>query len=400
MKSTLGERGSQRAKALLACGILAIAPMTALAQERQPCIGFSGPLTGPAAFGGEAIQMGAQTAIEEINAKGGVLGKKLSLKIYNDEGAPPKGVDNVRRIALSDNCVAMLGGYHSGVALAMREPIKQTGILYIGTIAAGTTIIEHESGDNQSMFRVSAKDKWVAQTLVDVAAKRSKTGKIALFYENTGWGNGAAPDMKKAMLAKGLTPVAVETFNWGDQDMTPQLIRARDAGADSIVMFALDREGNQILRGMDKLNYKPLIVSAWGLAGNLGQLAGPMANGVLVLQTYSWMGTLDSRGTEVYNRIAEKYKLKSPADLKMGSGTANAYDAVHIIAKAIEKAGSYDLLKVREAMYSVKYDGLTAKYDPAFEKNQERHDAMLPRYYKITAWHSGALLPIEQTPYK
>ena len=400
MKVTLGERGSQHAKALLACGILAIAPLAGLAQERQPCIGFSGPLTGPAAFGGEAIQMGAATAIEEINAKGGVLGKKLSLKVYNDEGAPPKGVDNVRRIALSDNCVAMLGGYHSGVALAMREPIKQTGILYVGTTAAGTTIIEHESGDNQSMFRVSAKDKWVAQTLVEVAAKRSKTGKIAIFHENTGWGNGAAPDIKKAMQAKGLTPVAVETFNWGDQDMTPQLIRARDAGADAIVMFALDREGNQILRGMDKLNYKPQIAAAWGLAGNLGQLAGPMANGVMVLQTYSWMGELDPRGADVYKKISAKYKLKTPADLKMGSGTANAYDAVHIIAKAIEKAGSYDWVKVREAMYSVRYDGLVAKYDPAFEKNQERHDAVLPKYYKITAWHNGVLLPVEQTPYK
>ncbi|MGN5478484.1 hypothetical protein ACTMU2_20105 [Cupriavidus basilensis] len=103
--------------------------------------------------------------------------------------------------------------------------------------------------------------------------------------------------------------------------MTAQLIRARDAGADAIVMFALDREGNQILRGMDKLKYKPVIASAWGLAGNLGELAGPLANGVLVFQTFSWMGKQDPKTAVVYQKIAEKYKLKSPADLKMGSGT-------------------------------------------------------------------------------
>lgn len=400
MKQTNEKNGSRLVASILAgCAIIAL-PLAAGAQERQACIGFSGPLTGPAAFGGEAIRMGAEVALDEINAKGGVLGKKLTLKMYDDAGAPPKGVDNVRRIALSDNCVAMLGGYHSGVALAMREPIKQIGIPYVGTIAAGTNIIEHENGNNQSMFRVSAKDKWVAATLVDVAEKRSKSKKIAIFYENTGWGNGALPDIKKAMAAKGLTPVAVETFNWGDQDITPQLIRARDAGADTMVLFALDREGNQLLRSMDKLNYKPQIVGAWGIGGNLGELAGPMANGVLVLQTYSWMGKLDARGANVYQKIAAKFNLKGPQELKMGSGTANAYDAVHIIAKAIEKAGSYDWAKVRDAFYSVQYDGLVAKYEPAFEKTAERHDAVLPKYYKITAWHNGTQLPVDQTPYK
>lgn len=374
---------------------------SAFAQERQPCIGFSGPLTGPAAFGGEAIRMGAETAIDEINAKGGVLGKKLVLKMYDDAGQPPKGVDNVRRIAMSDNCVAMLGGYHSGVQLAMRDPISQIGIPYIGTGAAGTAIIEHENGKNEWMFRVSAKDRWVAQFLVEQAVTRSKNRKIAFLYENTGWGNGGLPDVKAAMKAKGLDLVATETFNWGDQDMTPQLLRIRDAGADTVILWALDREGNQLLRGMDKLNYRPgTIVGAWGIAGNLGDLAGPLANGVMVMQTYSWMGKLEPRAEALWRKMQAKYGLKSTQDLKMGSFTANAYDAVHVVAQAIEKAGTYDRAKVRDALFKVKFDGLVGRYDPAFERNQERHDAILPKYYKLTAWHDGKLLPLEQTPYK
>lgn len=375
--------------------------VTAHAQKANPCIGASGPLTGAAAFGGEAIRMGAEIAIDEINARGGVLGQKLALKLYDDGGQPPKGVDNVRRVALSDNCVAMLGGYHSGVQLAMRESVAQVGIPYVGTTAAGTGIIEHENGQNKWMFRVSAKDRWVAQFLVDQATSRSKNKKVALLYENTGWGNGGVPDVEAAMKAKGLTLAAKETFNWNDVDMTPQLIRVRDAGADTVIFWALDREGNQLLRGMDKIGWRPgTMVAAWGLAGNLGEIAGKLANGVLVFQTYTFMGKLDAKGGDIWKKVQAKYGLKVPEEIRMGSAVANSYDAVYIIAQAIEKAGGFDRDKVREAMYQVRHVGLVAKYEPAFEKTQERHDAILPRYYKLTAWHDGKLLPLAETPYK
>ena len=85
----------------------------------------------------------------------------------------------------------------------------------------------------------------------------------------------------------------------------------------------------------------------------------------------------------------------------MGSGTANAYDAVYVIAKAIEIAGSFDSKKVREALYKVKHEGLVANFDPAFDAaDPERQDAILPKYYKLTVWSDGKLLPIGQTPYK
>ncbi|NBT34732.1 MAG: ABC transporter substrate-binding protein [Betaproteobacteria bacterium] len=379
----------------------ALVALSVQAQKINPCIGASGPLTGAAAFGGESIRMGAEIAIDEINAKGGVLGQKLTFKIYDDGGQPPKGVDNVRRVALADNCIAMLGGYHSGVQLAMRDPVGQAGIPYVGTTAAGTGIIEHENGQNKWMFRVSAKDKWVAQFLVEQALSRSKNKKVALLYENTGWGNGGVPDVEAAMKAKGLALAAKETFNWNDVDMTPQLLRVRDAGVDTVIFWALDREGNQLLRGMDKIGWRPgNMVAAWGLAGNLGEIAGKLSNGVLVFQTYTWMGKLEPRADAIWKKIQAKYGLKNPEEIRMGSAVANSYDAVYIIAQAIEKAGSFDRAKVRDAMYQVRHDGLVAKYEPAFEKNQERHDAILPRYYKLTAWHDGKLLPLSETPYK
>lgn len=383
---------------LAAIGFAIVLAGPAFAQQ-EPCIGNSGPLTGPAAFGGAAVKFGAEVAIDEINEKGGVLGKKLRFVQYDDAGAPPRGVDNTRRIALADKCIAILGGYHSTVGLAQVDPINEIGIPYIGTIAANTKIIENGKAPN-AMFRVSAKDKWVAQFLVAEALKASKNGKIAFIYENTGWGNGALPDIKAAIQAKGKELSAAETFNWNDQDMTAQVIRIRDSGADTLLIWGLDREGNQIMRSLDKVGYKPTMISAWGLAGNLGELAGPLANGVRVMQTFSWMGDMDDKTKVIWGKIQKKYGLKDPSELKMGSGTANAYDAVHILAKAIEKAGSYDWKKVRDALYEVEHTGLVATYKPAFDKsNPERQDAILPQFYRLTAWQDGKLLPIAQTPY-
>ena len=367
--------------------------------EQQPCIGNSVALTGPAAFGGAAVKYGAEIAIDEINEAGGVLGKKLKLVQYDDAGAPPRGVDNVRRIALSDKCIAILGGYHSTVGLAQAGPVNEIGIPWIGTTGAGTKITENGASPNY-MFRVSAKDKWVAKFLAGEALKVSKSAKVAIMYENTGWGNGALPDFKAAMEAKKIELAAAETFNWNDQDMTAQAIRIRDSGADVVVTFALDREGNQILRSFDKIGYKPTIVGAWGIAGNLGELAGPLANGVRVMQTFTWMGEMDARTKTVWEKIKKKFDLKDPSELKMGSATANSYDAVYILAKAIEKAGSYDWKKVHDALYTVRYEGLVAKYDPAFDaSNPERQDAILPEYYKLTVWSDGKLLPMAQTIY-
>src|SRR5262249_22135379 len=131
---------------------------------------------------------------------------------------------------------------------------------------------------------------------------------------------------------------------------------------------------------------------------NLGELAGKLADGVRVMQTYSFMGELDPRGKVLWEKIQAKYGLKDPSEIKMGSGTANAYDAVYVIAKAIEKAGVFDWAKVREALYKVEYQGLVADYKPAFDaSNPERQDAILPKYYKLTVWTNGKLLPVSQT---
>jgi branched-chain amino acid transport system substrate-binding protein len=308
-------------------------------------------------------------------------------------------VDNTRRLALQDDCIVILGGSHSTVALAQVVPIHEIKVPYVGVIAASTAIVEN-GRDPNLMFRVSAKDRWVARFLVAEALKRAPQKRVGVLFENTGWGKGAVPDIQAALKENGLKEVGAESFNWEDTDMTAQLIRLRDAGAEVVILWGLDREVNQLLRSMQKIGWNPPKVGAWGMAGNLGELAGELANCTLVMQTYTWMGKLDPKAEALYAKMQKKYGIKNQEEVRMGSGVANAYDAVYIIAKAIEIAGSFDRAKVSEALYKVRHDGLVASYAPAFERSAERHDALLPTSYRLTAWYKGKLLPVSETPCK
>lgn len=377
--------------AFVSCGIVA-----APAHSAAPCIGASLPITGPTAWAAESIRMGGEIAIAEINEAGGVLGQQLRFVQYDDGGQPPRGVDNARRIAEADNCIAMFGGWHSGVALAVVEPVHDSGIPYIAVISAGTKITEN-GRDPNFMFRVSMFDRWQALALVRMSKGITESGKIGVMYEDTGWGQGAVPDLQASASAEGIELAGMESFKWEDRDMTAQLMRLRSAGADTIILYSRDLEANQILRSMQRINYQPTIVSAWGNTGTLGELAGNLADGMIVLQTFSWAGGLEDKQQAVLDKIMSNYGLSSSAEIRHGSGAANTYDAVYILAEAIRIAGEFDRTKVREALYEVSHEGIVQNYAPAF--TPDRHNAILPENYRWTAWHEGKILPIEQTPY-
>src|SRR3984957_162312 len=141
-------------KWLALCGLFAVAVEPALAQPAEPCIGASWEITGPLANTGAMLRVAVETAIDEINSAGGVLGKPIRLVVYDDVGEPARAVDNGRRIGERDNCVIMMGGGRTPNAIALREPLAEMRLPWIGTISAGTKVIEHEDGQNEWMFRV------------------------------------------------------------------------------------------------------------------------------------------------------------------------------------------------------------------------------------------------------
>src|SRR4030081_1272676 len=222
---------------------------TALGQSKETVkIGLSAALSGGSAASGEAIKRGLQIAIDEINAKGGVLGgRKLELVVRDDEGNPQKGVTIARELVEREKVVAVFGGLHTTVALAQVPVWHELRTPYMGAWAAGTNITRNGQAPNY-VFRVSANDDYVDRFLSRYAMETMKKSKPGLLLENTPWGRSNETGLTKWFGEKGIKAVGVERFNWGDPDMSPQLLRLKNAGAHHIVLVANAPEGAQVLR--------------------------------------------------------------------------------------------------------------------------------------------------------
>jgi len=379
---------------LLSVALAAAGP--ALAQSKEPVkIGLSAAVSGGSAASGEAIKRGLQIAIDEINAKGGVLGgRKLELVVRDDEGNPQKGVTIARELVEREKVVAVFGGLHTTVALAQVPVWHELKTPYMGAWAAGTNITRNGQSPNY-VFRVSANDDYVDRFLSRYAMETMKKSKPGLLLENTPWGQSNETGLTKWFGEKGVKAVGVERFNWGDPDMSPQLLRLKSAGADHIVLVANAPEGAQVLRSKAKLGWDTAMISHWGISGGrFAELTGELSDGVVFVQTYSFFGAQHARGAGVLKALKERYGVNGPEDVTAPVGTADAYDALHLVALAIEQAGATDGSKVREALESLKseYKGLIKSYRRPF--SPEQHDALTDEDYVMVVWKGGKIVPV------
>ena len=384
------------ASALLTVCLLALFAAGATAQSKEPVkIGLTAAVTGGSAASGEAIKRGLEIAIAEVNAKGGVLnGRPLQLIVRDDEGQPAKGVTIARELVEREKVAAVFGGLHTPVALAQVAVWHELRTPYMGAWAAGTNITRNGQSPNY-VFRVSANDDDADKFLTRYATEVLQKGKPGLLLENTSWGQSNEAGLSKWLGQKGIKAVGVEKFNWGDPDMSPQLLRLKNAGADHVVLVANAPEGAQVVKSRAKIGWEIPMVSHWGISGGrFAELTGDLSDGVAFLQTYSFFGKQNERGEAVLKALKDKYGVKGPEDVVAPVGTANAYDGLHLVALAIEQAGSPEGSKVRDALESLKaeYKGLIKTYRRPF--TAEQHDALSDADYIMVVWRAGKIVPL------
>jgi branched-chain amino acid transport system substrate-binding protein len=377
--------------------MVALAALAGAPAAQQPPIklGLAAAVSGGSAASGEAIKRGLQIAIDEINAKGGLLGgRKLELVVRDDEGNPQKGVTIARELVEREKVAAVFGGLHTTVALAQVPVWHELATPYMGTWAAGTNITRNGKKPN-FVFRVSANDDEVDKYLVRYAAEQLKRGKPGLLLENTAWGQSNETGLSKWFGERSVKPVGVEKFNWNDPDMSPQLLRLKQNGADVVMLVANAPEGAQVVKSKAKVGWDVPIVSHWGISGGrFAELTGELSDGVVFVQTYSFFGMQNARGEAVLKALKDKYGVKGPEDVTAPVGTANAYDGLHLVALAIEQAKSTDGAKVRDALEELKaeYAGLIKTYKHPF--TSEQHDALTERDYIMVVWKGGKIVPV------
>ena len=169
----------------------------------------------------------------------------------------------------------------------------------------------------------------------------------------------------------------LEKYNAGDADTTPQLTRLKTAGADSIILVGNAAVAAQVMKSLDRMGWNVPVVSHWGISGGrFDELAGPRYKDVHFVQTYTFFGKQGPVGEKLMSELKKRYPaVKGPADVLAPVGVANSYDALMLTALAINKAGSTDGDKIRQAFYEIPdYQGLLKTYKKPFSPGD--HDAL------------------------
>ena len=356
--------------------------------------GLVAAMSGQSAKSGEAIVRGLSLALDEINAKGGVLGKKVELIVRDDESNPAKGVVAARELVQREKVAVLFGGLDTPVSMAIVPFANQSKVPFMGVWAAGTAITRNGAADNY-VFRVSAVDALVDKALVDYAMKKYAIKKPGMILINNPWGESNEGGLKAALADKSIPFAAIEKFQDADVDVVPQLTRLKDAGADALFLVANVAPSSQVVKSLDRMGWNVPVVSHWGPAGGrFTELAGPSAAKVHFIQTFSFAGDMSPKAKAVFEALKKKYpEIKTLADVTPAVGIANAYDAMHLTAMAVAKAGDTDGTKIRDGFLAIDhYDGLIKSYDKPF--TAENHDALTSSDYLFTHFVEGEIVPL------
>jgi branched-chain amino acid transport system substrate-binding protein len=380
---------------LIATASVLFVALPAAAQEKIK-LGLVAAMSGQSAKSGEAIVRGLTVAADEINARGGLLGKQIELIVRDDESNPAKGAVAARELVQREKVAALFGGLDTPVSIAIVPFANSAKVPFMGVWAAGTPITKNGTAENY-VFRVSAVDELVDVALVDYAVAKYGAKKPGMILINNPWGESNEKGLKAALEAKKMTYAGIEKFETNDVDVVPQLTRLKEAGADALFLVANVAPSAQMVKSLDRMGWDVPVVSHWGPAGGrFSELAGPSASKVHFIQTYSFSGKLPPKGESVLAALKAKYpEIKSLADVTPAVGIANAYDAMHLTALAIAKAGSLDGPKVREGFYAIDtYEGLIKTYKQPF--TTANHDALSATDYLFTRFVEGEILPLTQ----
>jgi branched-chain amino acid transport system substrate-binding protein len=341
-------------------------------------IGVSGPYTGGSSSMGVSMRDGVRLATEEINKAGGVLGKKIQLIERDDEAKNERGVQIAQELINKEQVVATVGFINTGVAQAAQRFYQEAKIPVMNNVATGSILTQQFKAPDYTenyIFRNAAHDSIQAPMIVEEAVVRRGFKKVAILADSTNYGQLGLADLEKALATKNIKAVAVEKFNIKDIDMTAQLLKAKEAGAEVILTYGIGPELAQIANGMTKLGWKVPMIGSWTLSmANFIDNAGQGGQGARMPQTF-----IQEPNTVKRKAFIDAYiKSFKPKNNRIDSpvSAAQAYDSIYLLAAAIKQAGSTNGVKIKEALENLqtKVEGVVTVYDHPYTKDD--HEAI------------------------
>lgn len=332
-------------------------------------LGLSGPFTGGSASMGVSMRDGVRLAVKEINAAGGINGNKIVLVERDDEAKNERGVQIAQELINNEKVVATLGYINTGVALASQRFYQDAKIPVMNNVATGAMLTKQfPNAPENYIFRNAAPDNIQAPLVAKEAVEKRGLKKVAILADSTNYGQLGREDLEKALKTYGVTPVAVEKFNIGDVDMTSQLLKAKNAGAEVILTYAIGPELAQIANGMAKLGWKKPMIGSWTLSmASFIDTAGKNGNGATMPQTYIQSPSTTPKRKAFQEAYLKEFKPKNNNILSPVSA-AQGYDSVYLLAAAIKQANSTEGPKILAALQDLKapVDGVIMTYNKPF----------------------------------
>lgn len=368
------------------CLALAAAGAAGVVQA-QVKVGVIQGLSGPPAIVdfGESYLQGVRLALKDYEARSGR--PKIELQVYDDEANPQRAVALAQRLIQSDRVVAAIGTVSSGNVLAMAPIFQKAGVPLVAGPSIATNITSQFINEKPSyIFRCSMVEKYQIDAMLDWGVKNFK--RIGLIHSTTGYGNFAAKEIQDGIKARGATLAQVEAAAPGVNDLTPQIVKMRDAGVDLLLNF---HESFELpFRPMARLNYRPVVAGNWGLSSlKVLEIVGREAiEGTVMGQA---LDINMPRAKAFDERMRKEYggAYRWPVVAALG------YDAGQILFRAIERAGKADPAAIRDALENV--DGVQAiSATPARPFSASDHECLDREHVFLGVWRGGVVTPLKQ----
>lgn len=347
-------------------------------------IGVVTSLTGPQAKFGEQQKYGYDLAAEEINAEGGVLDRQMELVYKDDMGRPEEAMTAAEDLINREKVVAVMGSYTSGATFPMSGVLERNQIPLLCPCAAKDEITQQ---GYSWVFRLNAPSSEYARSMFDFLAEVAKPQRAAICFENTSFGASTARAARKLVDEYAWEVTAYEPYEAKATDFTPMLTKIKATNPDVLFVVSYLADAILIMRQSQELDFNTVV--AGGAAGYTlpAFIEGAGEAAEYVFSTTQWTKDVAWPGAkEFYHKFLDKFGVEPDYH------AAETYAAVYVLADAVERAGSLDRKKIRDALAETSMNtvfGPVGFEDYNGYKNQNRHPMLILQIQKgefCTVW--------------
>ena len=338
---------------------------------------------------GIGIHNAAKMAVEEINAAGGILGKKLELFIGDTEGKPEKGITALKKLVLEDKVDALVGCYSSGVALALQPYLPRYKIVYVASGTASIALTDNVKKNYKKykyFFRNMInsdirQQQWASKFLKEFVHGKLGFTKFAILAENTKWVQEYGPNLKKDLEDAGLDVVFYEMFDIDIKDFSPTFVKAKTAGAQWIAQIVSHAASIPLVKAWADTQSPPMgLCNVASMDSKFWDMTGGKCLGEI---TYNFIARapLTDKTIPMWDKYVKTFGTNPVYT------TGFTYDTIYMLAEVIKQKKSLKSDDIINGLENISYKGVE---HPEIGFDKKSHDLLEGRYVMpMVQWQAG-----------